>query len=250
MVFEDQAAGYILGLFGASLGFLIGGSFTYYINKRLQEKDWKRELNERIYYPLLDELHRIRDYYLMGYKTDIDLTEWDRIKSEHLHYQIDRKIGEIINDFFVIKFHNFIVSVNAANRRIKEIVEKELMEVFEFDKKFIWHYKEGGFSINNTQVSSFIEAFSSMLLCKDKIGCPGSNPNDFVQANNNYEHIKKHYEDLFSKKAKFQKMEEFLHFMWEKTKEEGIIKSTRKKQKGVIKEINDLINEIKKIVRI
>ncbi len=87
-------------LLGVLLGALVGGLGAWFIQRRSLMFEHRKDLIERIYAPLFDELTDGRKNLLDSLKP-MEHTEWDRIQNEHLSHWIEPpKLKELLTEIY------------------------------------------------------------------------------------------------------------------------------------------------------
>lgn len=147
-------------ILGNILSFLLGAGITYIIDKKTQERAWKREyavkVAETVYMPLCTQINLVTrflernpfrpvpDYLYYG--------EWTRIRKENRHLMVDRGFRSKIVAFFD-KLRNYKDNVDEFRANILSITKGEAERVFKIktrgnDPEFRVRYEE-----DNQQVS-------------------------------------------------------------------------------------------------
>jgi len=221
----------LYGFVGTLMGALVGGSLTYFAQKEMQRRGWKKKDIETIYSPLLDELENVKDY-VNNFKSEIPTPEWNLIIKEHLQHKIPRKLRKEIFDFFKVELHNFKVSVFHITENIEKIIAKEL------DKRF-----KGGY--NFERYYSFLPIFANLILQREETGVYlGVDVTSIVEADNLFREAKEYYN------LEFEKADDFIRFLTPKFKDDPNIRDLKEKQKKIFDTINKLIEILNKQKRI
>jgi len=150
----------LIFIFGIIGSLLVGVGITYFVEKKTQERAWKREyavkVAETVYMPLCTQMNLVTrfleenpfrpvpDYLYFG--------EWSSIKKENRHLMVDRDFRSEIIAFFD-RFRNYKESVDEFRANILSIVKGEAERVFKIktrgtEPEFRVRYKE-----NNQQVT-------------------------------------------------------------------------------------------------
>jgi len=117
----------INGLIGL-IGVLVGGFITYYVQKRMQERVWKKEYFDKVYVPLhreiSDTIPLIKDF-----QKDLKRDEWYRIYSvEKLDWSLPEKLRNDIVNFYATS-HEYSRAVHNALVAIKGSIISELLKI-------------------------------------------------------------------------------------------------------------------------
>jgi len=136
MAYETEIITGVFTLGGAAVGAII----TYFVEKKLKESEWKREIsNSRlmfIYNPLLIELDGIKvnlekfsnfSFYdnNFGWTPDAPLTEWEKINKSPILLSILKSDDEVYN--LLVEFYE--KSLKDYNEQLKN-VKKKLIDFY------------------------------------------------------------------------------------------------------------------------
>lgn len=231
----------IIGFVGGIIGAVSGGIATYFAERKLEKRREKNTNNERIYFPLLDELEIARN--------DVNtfsrpfLTIWPQILNQHLQYIISSgirgRMGELSNS--ITRFSN---GVYVTSEKIKEIAEQELSNR-RLDKDNINYIQEGGTRIHLNTYIPFInltENLAKYIIVRKEDSGFSANAKDinfFLETYKNDLNKLKHDFNL-----EFSSLEEYIDFVYSRVKELPTFMQMKKEMPEIVANIDSLISEI------
>lgn len=231
-----------IGFVGGIIGAVSGGVATYFAERKLEKRREKKINNERIYFPLLDELKTTREC-VNSFFADCYLNTWSQIQIEHLQYiiplQIREKMGELNNSIT-----SFSKGVSASIEKIKEITEQELYKRNN-DAENPKTIKENMQTIRLVSYPPFINLTEhiarNIIVRKEDNGFSGKTElinRLFESYKNDLDKLKQYF------KLEFSTSEEYIDFIYSKAKTLPIFIEMKKEMPEIVSKIDNLISEI------
>lgn len=95
---------YESGLLGTLVGIVIGAGIAYFVQKKTQERVWKREYalrnTETVYGPLFQDIERILPYHIgKSAPQGVSFHKWDAIKWSYQYLMIDDEFRNRLDRF-------------------------------------------------------------------------------------------------------------------------------------------------------
>lgn len=118
----------LLVLLGAIVGAAVTGPVTWYSQRQSETFEHYKDLIERIYAPLYDELTAGREK-LLGSLQRMDRKEWNRIQSDHLFFWIKpNKLKELLTEIYGKLDGQMVTSASNAQKAVTKGLDNYLRE--------------------------------------------------------------------------------------------------------------------------
>lgn len=229
-----------IGFVGGIIGAVSGGVATYFAERKLEKRREKKINNERIYFPLLDELKNARGC-ISNFSSYCHLQTWLQIHEQHLQYiippQIREKIGELNNSIVI-----FSKGVDASIEEIKEIGEQEFYKRNN-NAENPKNIKENMQTIRLVSYTPFINLTVNIardIIVKKEENCFSAKTKDtnFLFYEKDLDTLKQHLN------LEFSTLDEYINFIYSKAKTLPIFIDMKREMPEIVSKIDNLISEI------
>ncbi len=226
------------------VGVIGGGLATLIVQNVLYRTVWDKEIREQIYFPLLDELHRVRDQ-VNNFFLYIETGTWNNIRNLSWHYRIPTSLRDELSNFYAADLHNFTVFCRASNDKINNFIKEDLMKRKK-DKSTtggnrITDTEENrGYDVNNYPPFDNIIRLSSFIIRKVSGTYYGNAdaPYNINISNADFQKLKKHFD------LKEDNIESYVDYVLKELENEYLIKSREQNMKNTTDSIDKLIDKI------
>ena len=106
-------------------GVLGGGLFAFVAQKNIQEKSWRRKIEEEIYAPILDQLYDVGDH-LTNLTIELSYPEWQGLREHHKLHWIRPELEKKLWSYFEVDLVNFDKYLATAINLTREALAKEI----------------------------------------------------------------------------------------------------------------------------
>jgi hypothetical protein len=117
VITEQNPLNTYLPVLAAVVGALVGVGGTWTVQHRILRTQDRGRINQTIYAPLLDELEAESKKVLSSFEK-MNRKEWNRVKSEHLVYQMDKRLRDLVSSIYDSSEPKLIASATVAIRAV------------------------------------------------------------------------------------------------------------------------------------
>jgi hypothetical protein len=215
----------------AMMGVVVGGIVTFIVQRKIQERAWKKEKAEKIYAPLLDQLNDV-EAKLYRLEVNPSYPEWKGLRERHVLYWIKPELKEKLWKFFDVELHNFNIGLITTINEIKPQIKEEILQKIKVERR--------GEVQKTTSFSSefFWDELAKLIIKKEESGYLGG-IDSYSMVRSNYDQLGKDFEtglhlDIFTKD------------LVSKFKDKPFLEEFRKELKGFIFKNQELMREVEK----
>lgn len=214
----------IFGLVGAG----IGGLTSFLVQKWHFKKSLKKQVIEEVYHPIIYDLENDISYQINNLQNTLS-TKWEGISRNSKDMWVPEELRQKLAHFFNIQLKSYDIDITFCNTLITNAIQKDVIEA----------NRDKGITI--TQGSLLTRGFINTILRFDPE--TGEYLGNTMPEIPTIEFAFSSFEDI---KAHTPTQADLLREMAEKIKNSEIVKKVKLTRLSLIKEINELTEELKK----
>lgn len=224
MVLDSGLIAAIFGLVGA----LIGGFSAFFAQRWYFNQSLKKEVIEQVYSPLLYDLKYNIEYNVYNLFPAIS-SEEDKLRQNPKYRYIPEELREKLFTFYETHIHNYTINVQACERLINEIIDKEIIRP----------YRDKGLIITESSIKD--RYFVNTIL---RFNLDGSYLGDLPPTIPTVEYRFEHYDDMGT--AALPDIQTLVKDIAEKIKDNNLVKFVKEQQPELLRKVKELKTEIEK----
>ena len=224
---------------------IVGGVIGYHYQRLLQEKAQKhglqKELNEQVYYHLLDALRDVR-IQVNNLSFYYSLPRWGEINAKSLHYKMPKAIRDKVFTFFT-NLHEFENYCSSCKRVLEELIKKDIQDAKK-DKNNERYIEENN---KRVQVETF-GPYNAIVDCASRFALQRASGGGYHGSiflprvgQPDFERMKQHFD------LEGATLEDYSVYIYNKTKDHLLLKTKEDELKAMLQKTDNTIAEIEQM---